>query len=483
MKIEDTLLGFIEYEGKKSPFVYENGILQLLPASEDEWKENRRELFRNFGKGWLSAKNEWIGQSLIYGKMHDGSSIVFSVSNLCSNNNGFKSFSVLYLMKYDTENLKPNMIHGISVSGREVNYFYTSSKAFETSFSVSNDGFRRANVSTGAQQECVLGSYIYNGCKITVTANLVPQIAWESDTPLTAYSKLQLSFSEPQNIEFVIAIYEHVLRLFYYVCGRTNISLDDVGIYGLLDEKETELGVLRFAEVDCNEETDEKRSKQIIKYELLGPYTCVILQEIADNKLYFQHYRSSIRAKHSYGIDRIILNFTAFEQEERNIYPAEQVRSTEYMEAKEKSLQALESLKTELTGKRKKYVKGFIDSISKAENKYADRMKKALEDCKDILKPFLIHDYMGYSEETSDSMLEEIAERMNDLRNNVVHGNLGMTIEAINVSDFSTLENLLYAMRFKKMGLNYLSIQKAICSVRGYNIYISDEIVQAKTLE
>lgn len=98
-----------------------------------------------------------------------------------------------------------------------------------------------------------------------------------------------------------------------------------------------------------------------------------------------------------------------------------------------------------MTGKRKKYVKGFIDSISKLENKYADRM--------------------------------------NDLRNNVVHGNLGMTIEVINISDFSALENLLYEMRFKNMGMDLLLIQKSICSIRDYNIYISDEIVPEEVVE
>lgn len=483
MIIEDTLLGFVEYDGKKSPFVYEDGVLQLLPVSEEEWKENRRDLFRGFGKGWIFSKDEWIGESLIYGKLHNGKAIVFSVSNLSSNDNGFKSFSVSYFMKYEKENLKPDTINGISVSGKEINYFYTPAKAFEILFSMSEDGFKRANVSTDVQEEIVIGSYGYRGCAVTVAASLVPKIAWKSDTPLTAHSKLKLSFSEPQNIEFAIAVYEHVLKFFYYVCGRTNISLDDIEIYGLFKGKEKISGILRFTEADQNEETDEKRSKQIIKYELLGQYTCEILQEIANEKLYFQHYRSSIRAKHSYGIDRIILNFTAFEQEERNIYPAEQERSEAYLEAKEKSLTVLESLRTELTGKRKKYVKGFIDSISKSENKYADRMKKALMDCKDILKPFLINDYSGYKEETAENMFEEIANRMNNLRNNVVHGNLGMTIEAINISDFSVLENLLYAMRFKNMGMDLLLIQKSICSIRDYNIYISDEIVPEEVVE
>ncbi len=472
MAMEETLLGFVECEGKSSPFVCENGLLQLFPTSEDEWKTNRQALIRKLGseKNW--SKEEWIGQSFIHGKLHDGTAIVFCVSNMSSNNNGFKSFSVSYVMKYNKRDLEPDKIHGIFVSGREVNYFYTSAKAFETSFLEADNGVKKANVSTGMQQKCVIGNYNYKGCKITVTADIVSKLAWKSDTPLTAYSKLNLSFSEAKNIEFVIEVYEHVLKFFYYVCGRTNIALDDIGIYGLVGEKETEAGVLKFIEVDCNEENDKKCSKQIINYELLGECTKMILQEIANEKLYFEHYCPSIEAKNSYGMDRIILNFTAFEREERNIYPTMQIRSNEYMEAKEKSLEVLEKLKTELTGKRKKYVKGFIASISKSENKYADRMKSALIDCKDILKPFLMHDYNEYSEQHLDEMLEEISDRMNALRNNVVHGNLGMIIEAINISDFFTLENLLYAMRLKKMGMNIISIQKSICKVRNYNIHI-----------
>lgn len=483
MKIEDTLLGFVEYENKKSPFVYEKGLLQLLPVSEEEWKKNKHDLLRNFGVNCKVRENEWIGESLLYGKLHNGKEIVFSVSNCSSNNNGFKSFEVSYFMQYEKQNLQPDSILGISVTGREVNYFYTPAKAFSTSFSISEDGIETVNVNTGIPKEIVIGSYLYKECKVTVSISLKSQVRWSSDIPLTAQSKLKLSFAEPQSIEYSIAVYEHILRFFFYVCGRTNISLNDMELYGLFEGKERISGVLRFVDTNVNEEKDEKCTMQIIKYEVLGEHICDILQEIANNKLYFQHYRSSIREKHSYGIDRIILNFTAFEREERNIYTAEQERSEDYLEARDKSLAVLDELRKKMTGKRKKYVKGFISSISKSENKYADRMKKALIDCKEILKPFLIHDYYGYNEETSEIMFEEITDRMNNLRNNVVHGNLGMTIEAININDFSVLENLLYAMRLKSIGMDILSIQKAICSVRGYNIRILSKIEQSEEIE
>lgn len=317
-----------------------------------------------------------------------------------------------------------------------------------------------------------LCKYRHKECDVQLFITVHPMIRPFSETPLTANTALKVLFSEPQNLGFVVDIYEHIIRFFFYVCGRTNIAFNDIELYGIRDEKESIEGVFHFTCEDNHAENEQKRSERIMKSDVIGSIVGGLFQEIEAGKLYFQHYRQSIKATSSYGIDRVLLNFAAFDREYRNIYPEDKERSEEFLEAKEKSMGALEQVKREVVGqKRKKYVEGFIKSISKSENKYADRMKKAIEDCRDILYPFMIYDYPEFDENT----IEELCDRMNKLRNDTAHGNLDMEIQPINICDFSTLENLLYAMRLKNLGLDIYSIQSAINAVRKYNLAIEKQ--------
>lgn len=41
MKKDELILGYAEYNDSKYPFVYEKGILNLLPDTENEWKTQK----------------------------------------------------------------------------------------------------------------------------------------------------------------------------------------------------------------------------------------------------------------------------------------------------------------------------------------------------------------------------------------------------------------------------------------------------------
>jgi len=83
---------------------------------------------------------------------------------------------------------------------------------------------------------------------------------------------------------------------------------------------------------------------------------------------------------------------------------------------------------------------------------------------------FLDRKYQGDVEET----IENIAERMSIMRNDIAHGNLDLKIEAIHLSDLGILEILIYVLTLNSLNISVTSIQKAICKLFGYNIYIPD---------
>ena len=51
---------------------------------------------------------------------------------------------------------------------------------------------------------------------------------------------------------------------------------------------------------------------------------------------------------------------------------------------------------------------------------------------------------------------------MGDFRNGIAHSRLDLHFEAIHLSDIKIVEELLYAIRLKKIGLQTSEIQKAI---------------------
>lgn len=119
---------------------------------------------------------------------------------------------------------------------------------------------------------------------------------------------------------------------------------------------------------------------------------------------------------------------------------------------------------------KEKYVNEFLRSLGKIEIKFADKTIKSLKDCEDILLPFLQHDYKEYSSEK----IEIIGERLNKLRNDSVHGNIDLQIDPINIADFSTFENLIYAIRLMQIGLGKREIQNSIKNLKHDNISFND---------
>ena len=261
-------------------------------------------------------------------------------------------------------------------------------------------------------------------------------------------------------------------RLFLcYVSGRKNIKLDDIKVYGDNKKFNSEDGVIHICLRDNAEENDEIADKKIINYEYLKEKSILLFQAIEENSMYLENLCSSIDETSSYGIDRIIQNFVAFEREYRNLYGKKITRSEEYENAKKDVLQSLKDLKEKNSGRKKEYIKKFITTIEKSENKFGDRMKNALSDCEEILLPFLKYHYNKYN----SNMIEDICDRMNQLRNDTTHGNIDLEIKPIHLSDFSILEELLYTMRLKDMDIDVMNIRRAIKSLKDYSIIIDED--------
>ena len=72
----------------------------------------------------------------------------------------------------------------------------------------------------------------------------------------------------------------------------------------------------------------------------------------------------------------------------------------------------------------KKYLSTFRKRVAADENSLSDRLLSVIKDCETIMKPFLIYELgKGYNVPVDEiTPLEDVASKMNTLRNDMAHG-------------------------------------------------------------
>jgi hypothetical protein len=217
-------------------------------------------------------------------------------------------------------------------------------------------------------------------------------------------------------------------------------------------------------------ESHKRKKDRIIKFNYIENVVCSLMETITKGEIYFEHLCNSISETASYNISRYILIFAAFEREFRNIYGFDYGRSDKYLKTKEEAVRMFDIKIEESSGKVKGYYKEIQRFVSKLDIMLMQKIQVALNDCKDIMEPFIKYNYSDDFDETVD----RIGERMNDLRNNVAHANLDLSIDTVHLTDLGIIQILLYAMRLKKLSVDQVSAKKALKDLFGIPIVIKD---------
>ena len=100
-----------------------------------------------------------------------------------------------------------------------------------------------------------------------------------------------------------------------------------------------------------------------------------------------------------------------------------------------------------------------------SDSSYGNNVKYALEDCKDIMYPFVVRSYEGDCE----NIIDEVS--INSLRNGVAHSRLDLELEPRHLTDIKFVEELLYVIRLKSLGIDEIIIQKDFSRIT-YKSYI-----------
>ena len=156
----------------------------------------------------------------------------------------------------------------------------------------------------------------------------------------------------------------------------------------------------------------------------------------------------------------------AFEREFRNIYGQDAIRSKAYKDTKEQIVKLIEDQAPNYTGDRKKYIKGFAKIISNIDSSYGDNLEYALKDCKDIMEPFVIRRFEG----TYEEIIADISISVNKLRNGVAHSRLDLELKPRHLVDIKLVEEMIYVIRLKKIGIEESTIKKSINELFSENL-------------
>ena len=148
----------------------------------------------------------------------------------------------------------------------------------------------------------------------------------------------------------------------------------------------------------------------------------------------------------------------AFEGEFKRIYGGDAKRSQAYKDIKLEVVNLLEDYANKHKGKKRKYIVSIAKGIKNSDLSYGDNLLYALEDCKEIMIPFVLKKYDGNYED----IINDVCTNINELRNSIAHCNLDFELEARHLDDIKIVEEMIYVIRLHKLGIETKVIQRAI---------------------
>ena len=463
----DFLTGYVSFKETEYPFVFDKDSFQLtlIPSSFELCKKQHYE--------WIPTSiccktNEWVRSIVIKGHTRENFNIYFFVLENYSIQYGYYVFQVKWVA-YSYDQFDLEAIDGYKVSGGEVDCFYLPKQILEYKFDYEDDHIKDFSIIAKSDDYKSCGAYFKNGTLISYEVTSVGYSSSKEGTdPLSVKSIVRTSFSESMDLEYLVNTLQCFGLLLEYITNRRNIGLHDIDLIWKTEEGLFSSGGRLLFKQPLQYEDDKRRYKRIISYNILGENSAKIIELFSNNEITNRHIRNTIGDQNHYTPAVLIMILSTFEKEYSSIFGQDYKRSETYSEIKELVLSSVDKLIESNTGKRKKYLKSIKRQLQKLDNSYSKMVLISLRECADIIKPFILQKYGEYNE----SILNDISQRINEMRNDIAHCKLDIDYVPNHINDIKIVEYLIYAIRLKSIGLETESIQKAINALFGLNMAI-----------
>ncbi len=461
MKIPVRIAGYVSYNNVEYAYELneESFLIMLYPPAKKYREDNRFEIPLDIFNNKYNKLVE-IKYINIKGMTLEGNNIIFNVLDNPSYYNDFISLEVNWFIYY-SGTIQISEVKGFQIEENDVNLFFPPLIALERTIEFNNVKQKLGGISVSSKEADTFscGSFCISEsveADVEVTAYTTARPNnWIH--PISASSCLTTTFSAPCGVNDIIKTYNILRGFFQYITYRKNVNIGNAYLF-LIDKngQRKKSGVLVFPQVFQNE-THERSNKQIITYQLLKDHSSKLLSAIEKDQIGFKHLCDSIKDRQNYSSSRVIMIFAEFEREYRNIY-GEESRSDEYMEVKNEIVAKIHEHMLSKNGIKRKYVKEILKYINKRDIGFKEKIKKSLEENKEIMNCFVEHKYgCSYS-----AAIEEISSHMGNLRNGIAHSRLGISTTPELLDDIFIIEELIYAIRLKYISICDIECKKAI---------------------
>jgi len=272
-----------------------------------------------------------------------------------------------------------------------------------------------------------------------------------SNTPLLLQSHLSCEFKPTTDMRFIIEVYTVIKNLFGFICHRHSVNINTIGLYGKnKDGKRMKIGDLHvlFGPVKSNE-TDKVIQKTIELRHVQRQFS-QLAQLIADNEVYLENIPHTNADSHRVDAARVILNMAAFEWAFKQHYGS--LSTENENQVRDDILKSIFELpeKNNYNSEKRSEFKKYEKVILNVDSSLSKKIRHALKDCDPILSDFI--ELVRKLNDIENDSYPEMADRLQEQRNNFVHGNIGEKIDDRLVLDIVILEWLNYCMVLKSAG-------------------------------
>lgn len=313
-----------------------------------------------------------------------------------------------------------------------------------------------------------MGSFEFNDKNINIYGDMAFKKNYNLSNNLELWSKLTLESSryivDLNEIYDIVLLQKNVINLITY---RTNNTFDSIETYKYNENKQKMRIGLFYINDECVKEKDNKQVQHLIKSNDIKDIG-IIYDYINTNKLYLHHICSSYRSQSSYTPSRMLGIMIAFERIVNWKYDKKDLRNDSYIKLLDRMKKLVVNNKDELCSNLPKNKIKFdknVDFIFEPQIPFSTYIIKVVKEYP-ISLSFIAN---IYKEKNPESIITDIAERINILRNAMAHGKIDISFEHINTKDIKFMESLVYILILSELNLTDDQIVDKIIWLFNYN--------------
>lgn len=351
MNEESEINGLAKYKEKEYSFTYSKGVLKLTPniIHVDPFQESLNKLYQDLRNYDNKIKKAQLTN--IKARLYSGDNIIFyNAIHISGNDTLYFRVEYFYRGKFNSISAK-----GFRISRAEIKRFYM----YENLIEIEELGEKGFCIKVRNNNKLEIGKYSYKGIEINILLYTHLKHSYdEYSNKNEVETYFEFYFSEQQNIDFIKEVYNHLQLFIIYITGRTNVKFGNLELFNYNEiMKRENIGIIGLSKNHNMKIAKKNDLSRIIKYQYLEGKVCELFKVISTKTMFFESFNKFNDV--DYSIPKFILILTNFEREFKNLY-CEENKESDFENAKEIAIFCLGNLKNRVTGKVKKYIKGFI---------------------------------------------------------------------------------------------------------------------------